>query len=371
MVTAPTLKEAYRKVRLLHGKDAVISGTRTVTVAGQDGLGQRKLVEVMVGNSAPAAIGYGRPDGRPALAARVSREQPDDVMRELDRIDALVREVTTELAALAAEGTGDDLPPGFRALGEAGTGDDTLRRLRQRFEAAGSGSFDPAGLRSWLAGQVRAADCDWDGFFGSHAFLGTDRSLRQDLVLATCGRFRELDRKLLLLVAFPQHEGVTARIQQDAARHGYDAAVIRRPEQLLTCEKHFADYDAVLLEMPDLDDPQLMENSAVRAWLADNPAFHRHLVVSLAADLASQPGAASVLREWNCDWLGIMQPEDFSRPGKLLDLIESMPLPVSLVGRRQPGGGCRVGIADSGELVAALLPAPESGAGMTTAGGGE
>lgn len=350
VVTAYSLKEAYRKVRLLHGDNAVIQGTRTVSVRMGNGLGTKKMVEVTVGE--PGIAGQGT---RPVVRPRPEiAPQAQAVQAELDRIDDLVADVQVELERVRALEEGPDPTSAASFLESLGTSRETVSRLAHRYRA--EKGQEPAGrdaFLSWLTGKLPAAECDWDGFYGSHAFLGLDRHARQELVFRTCAQFRELGREVLLLVAFPEHEGTIARLQAEASRHGYDAAVIRRPQQLQSCQEHFGDYDAVLFELPDLDDPVLAEFPEFQTWLVANTGFHRHMVVSLAADLPSAETGADLARTWNCDWLAVSRPRRFDREGKILDLLELISLPVSLDGASdREGGGVR--IARASDLVGRL-----------------
>ncbi|PIV80574.1 hypothetical protein COW53_08895 [bacterium CG17_big_fil_post_rev_8_21_14_2_50_64_8] len=350
MITGYSLKEAYRKVRLVHGENAVIQGTRTVAVRMGNGLGTKKMVEVTVGE--PGTGGQGN---KPVIHRRPEAGPPAQaVQAELDRIDNLVADVQVELERVHAREDGPVSSPATSYLESLGTSRETVLRLTHRYRAeTGQEPTERDAFLKWLTGKLSAAECDWDGFYGSHAFLGFDRHARQELVFRTCAQFRELGREVLLLVAFPEHEGTIARVQAEASRHGYDAAVIRHPRQLQSCQEHFGDYDVVLFELPDLDDPVLGEFPEFQTWLAANAGFHRHMVVSLGTDLPAAGTGADLARTWNCDWLAVSRPRRFEREGKILDLLELISLPVSLDGvSDREGGGVR--IARAADLVARL-----------------
>ncbi len=371
IVTASNLKEAYRKVRLIYGEDAAILGTRTVTMRSDNGLGQEKIVEItLAGTAAPerrdSGWTAGRPGYRPALAAAQVAGSASPALREaiaaeLDRIDDLVAEITSGLAAGPEPGGGGVDGTVGRVLAEAGTSHETIVRLRQRFEAETEGEFqDGPRLREWLAKQIPAADCDWDGFFGCHAFLGYSRPQRQELVFSTCARFRALGREILLLVVMPQNEGTVRRLQVEAARCGYDAAIVRNHEQLRRCEEHFDQYEAVVLELPDLDCEDMSGAAVAHGWLSGNAGFHRHLVVPLDGDLQEAPLLWQQARHWNCDWLAVSRPSRFNRTGKLFDILEKMPLPISLTARIS-GHETEVAIARAGELLAEIMDTEREG----------
>ncbi len=365
IVTGPNLKEAYRKVRLMYGEDAAILGTRTVTMRSANGLGQEKMVEVTLGKAEAAKPGLPPAARTPARDSRGAAEKKISAMgepalqqaisAELDRIDGLMAEISRDLQESRKPAV-SDLESGLGgALAAAGTSGGTIARLAQRYAAESGQEFqDGPRARQWLARQIPAADCGWDGFFGCHAFLGYARPQRLELVLSTCARFQEMGRKTLLLIMLPEHEGTIKRLQVEAARYGYDAAIIRNPDQLQRCREHFDQYDAVLLEMPDLDAPVMSESPVVHDWLAGNAGFHRHLVVPLDYDLADGNELTTQGRHWNCDWLAVSRPARFKRTGKLLDILEKMPLPVSLAAYRTDNR-TEVEIAHGDALLGAVL----------------
>ncbi len=371
IVTAPNLKEAYRKVRLIYGEDAAILGTRTVTMRSDNGLGQEKIVEITLaddastGKAAPArTVGHARfraPKEAVQAAGSGRSSLHEAISAELDRIDDLVAEISGGLATGRGAKSGPAGGTVGRVLAEAGTTPETIVRLVQRYEVETEGQFQEGPqLRQWLARQIPAADCDWDGFFGCHAFLGYSRPQRQELVLSTCERFRALGREILLLVVMPQNEGTVRRLQVEAARCGYDAAIIRNHEQLRRCEDHFDQYEAVVLELPDLDCEGMSGSTAVHDWLAGNAGFHRHLVVPLDGDLEDVPLLAHQARHWNCDWLAVSRPSRFNRTGKLFDILEKLPLPVSLTASIS-GQETKVTIARAGELLGEIMDTDRAG----------
>jgi len=163
------------------------------------------------------------------------------------------------------------------------------------------------------------------------------------------------------VTAFPEHEGVIARLQSEAAARGFDAAVVRREDQLQVCEDHFANYDVVLMDMPDFESPALESGPGVRDWVASHPGLHRHLVFDLAMDLEADPALGSRARSWNCDWVALVSQRTFGRKAKFLDLLEIASLPVSLMADRSAGSPCEIEIASGRALVEGLGLEVDSG----------
>ena len=92
----------------------------------------------------------------------------------------------------------------------------------------------------------------------------------------------------------------------------------------------------------------------MREHIVRNTSYHRHLVCPLDRDLRDAERLVAGSREWNCDWTALTRLDQVGRPGKLLDLLDQIPLPVSLLNRGpQPDGG--VVVADAGQLIDLVL----------------
>ena len=366
VVTAPTLKQAYKLVRERYGRNAVILGSRNIVRRQALGLGREKLVEVTVhpmGSKLAPAAGLGAPA---AARARSWQEGTDElaveIAREVERIETLVEEIAARRA--------DDRPdyrylreiPLARTLLEGGAGETTVDTLLKRF--AGETAKDPtdrAAVLAWLADNLRASNCRWDGFFGCHAFLGRAGSGRTSLVLASAARLKAQGRRTLVLSVLPSNSGAVRHLQIAAAQHGFDAAIIEKPERLPRSEAQLADYDAVLVDLPASDHPALRIGGTLHAWLAPNASFHRHLLVPLDLDTREYVDLDQQARQWNCDWVAVTAVDRTRFRARLLDLSETVPLPVSLLtsGPRSPEP---VAIATSDALLDLALGAEPAGA---------
>ena len=363
VITAPNLQDAYRRVRREFGGNAVILGTRSVTRRQETGLGREKLVEVLVQGPGGAG-GSGRPGAPTFTGLRESHGgrghpvgMPADILAEITRIENLAAAIESRLAAGALPDQALLSTPVAQSLLVAGTRPQTVQKLLQRYTSeTGASPDDPATVLAWLARQVRASNCDWDGFNGCHAFLGYSGSDRSELILATAARLQALGRLTLVLVLFPEDSGQVRRLQTEASKHGYDAAVLQKQTQLQRCEEHLARYDVVLMEMPDLERSLMASEGPLYRWLAPHAGFHRHLVAPLDSDLDDLAPLRDESRHWNCDWMAVTRTHRTRRPGKLLDLLEMLPLPVSLVMK----GGAAAAVPDiarSGDLLDGVLAA--------------
>lgn len=367
VITAPSLQTAHRRIRERFGDDAVILSTRSVARRHELGLGQKRGVEVTV-QPPTRGRGVARPV-LPSFTVTPDAAIAPDLLREIERIEALVEQV----AAGQERGRDDEAwlsrDPAAAPLLAAGVSPATVRRLLARCAAAlGRGVRDAAEMREWLTTQLRASNCGWEGFYGCHAFLGDSGCGRSDLVLAAAGRLQALGRRTLVLAALPSDPGHVHRLQDAAGDGGYDAAVVNEARHLPEAEPHFASYDAVLVELPRLDDPAMALGGPLHAWLAPHTGFHRHLVIAADRDPADQRDLPSAVRDWNCDWVAFSRLDRTSRPGKLLDLLESVPLAVSLVGRDPLHGG-DLAVGASAALAGLVLPPASAPAGRVDRGG--
>ncbi|MCB1183737.1 hypothetical protein KDM41_09895 [bacterium] len=364
-MTAATLKDAYRIVRQDYGEDAVILGTRTVNQRQELGLGHERRIEVTVQlpgdettNPAPAAA---RPRATRSLAARGATARPDasgEILAEVARIEELVAAIAADHARLTRHVRPHCDNRVAETLMENGASPEAVETLLTRFVSeTGLDPHDRPAAVTWLADSVQASNCTWDDFYGCHAFLGDAGSGRTDLVLTAAGLLQQRGRRTLVLSLMPPHGGDVRRLQGEAATGGFDAAVIRKAGQLAELEDHLAGYDVVLVDMPALGSAEMDESGPVHAWLARNATFHRHLLVPLDRDPRDMAGLRAAARTWNCDWIVLSRTDMTTRPAKMLDVLASVPVPVSLVGARPRSGGDGLEIAQSETLLDAMLAA--------------
>ncbi|HPF70549.1 MAG TPA: hypothetical protein PLQ13_07780, partial [Candidatus Krumholzibacteria bacterium] len=340
----------YRRIKRDYGDQAEVLDTRNVSRREAQGLGREKLVEVTI-----RVPGARRPD-RPERADRPAATVPgagavDDLVREVERIEALVEDLAAapKAPAQAARPALADL------LEDGGARRATVDHLLARFAAeTGHGPGDRAAFLTWLEGNLPASNCGWDGFYGCHAFLGAPGAGRTDLVLAAADRLQALGRRTLVLAVMPDDEGLIRRLQQAASDGGYDAAILRRAEQLQENADQLGDYDVVLVDLPALGSAAMAEGRPLHRWLAANTGFHRHFVMPLDADTGDLAELAPTIRAWSCDWLAIGRTDRSRRWAKLLDLTVTVGLPFSLLSR-DPRHGGEVGIAATGELLDRIL----------------
>ena len=360
VISAPTLKEAHRRVKAEFGDGAIILNTRNVIHREEMGLGQKKVVEVLVQDpSTPAPAGglghrHRRPrtDDTPATGTISVTEE--DLLREVERIETLVTEVTNQ-AATRQRSAAILENPLAETLHHGGVSVGTLEKIFARMSGeTGKSGRNRAQAISWLTDNLRASNCDWDGFYGCHAFLGKSGAGRTEMVLQAAARLRTLNRRTLVLSLFPANSGEVRYLQSEAGRHGFDAAVIRKEGQLAASESHLADYDVVLVDMPTLDHPVLAVGGELHSWLADNPGFHRHLLVAGDQDPTDVEDLVQAAKAWNCDWVAVSRLDQTRKPGKLLDFTDSVPLPLSLAGFG-PKADEPVEIAASGRLIDMIL----------------
>ena len=174
-VTAPSLEEAYRKVRARFGGDAVILDTRSVTVPGRAGLGLDRGVELLVARGDDVATEI--PTDAPALGELVQRLE-NEIARLETRIGEMEIDQGTDAFA-PGTGDGDDLVDGLVRLGTSPT---SAHGLAIRFRAENPGG--ETDFNTWLAGQLECADCTWGQVEGLHAFVGPSGSGKTRLALA-------------------------------------------------------------------------------------------------------------------------------------------------------------------------------------------
>ena len=354
VVEAPTLKEALRQVRNRYGKDARVIRSRSVTRRQPGSLGREKVVEVLV----EPADGGGRRrtsmGNRPAGVA-ASPTLTREIAAEVERIEDLVRQIAVDQAGHFHRRQRLTNNPVGEALVNAGADPGVVVRLSERFQAeTGADASDRTAFLQYLARNLPTGRGGWEGFAGTHVFLGAPGVGRTELVLAVAAKLATAGRQVLVLNLLPRHSGEVRRLQAEAAKHGYDAAVIQKPRQLNAAAEHLARYEAVLMDAPALGRAGNRGEEALQRDLIQNPSLHRHLVFPLDRDLRDCRSILDEARAWNCDWLALSRVDQTSLRGKILDLLDRFPLPVSLVGDRDWPEG-EPSVADPGFLTDLIL----------------
>ena len=330
VVTGPTLSEAFKRVRQEFGPEAVISGSRTRSRRKSNGWGTEKVIEVLVETGQP-----------------LSRETESDVegltveiREEMERLERMVQEICrtgTVPAAEALTATGNPLA---EHLVENGASQGAVDRLLTRFAGeTGMPRYDRPGAIAWLMeylGTGKRELTDWEG---NHVFLGEHATDRLGLVLHLARRMSETGRKILVISVLPDPDRDEPRLKNMASAAGYDAAVVRNVDQLPDMEVHLAGYDLVFLDLPGLTDHHLAEGGTIHRWLASNEKFHRHLLMPMDRDFRDLDDLREAVRCWNCDWLALTRLDGTRRAAKLLDLIDTIPLPISFMAENAVGEG--------------------------------
>jgi flagellar biosynthesis GTPase FlhF len=333
VISAPTLKEAHKIVRRKYGKNALILSTRTISRRQEMGLGQEKMVEVVVMDSTGTANNAQGSYPKTSASNVSSSELTHELNREVERIEALVQDITARQATMNDDSLAHN--PLAESLITAGASAPVVSTLLTRFTSeTGKDRADRVGALTWLKDQFPASNCGWDGFYGYHAFLGHSGAGRTDLVLEAAAKLQQQGRRTLVLSIMPSDPGAIKRLQREAGKQGYDAAIISKESQLSGSENHMSQYDVVLLDMPALDHPALRPGGRLHSWLATNPGFHRHILVPLDMDFQDLSEIKAIAKEWNCDWVVISRIDRSQRPGKIIDLYENIPLPISLTGMK-------------------------------------
>ena len=365
VVEASTLKEALRQVRARYGEDARVIRSRSVTRRQPGGLGREKVVEVLVepgsgSKRARGAAGVEPPGARPGFGAPAGLTR--EIAAEVERIEDLVRQIAVEQAGRQDRRRHLDGNPVAEALVAAGAYPGVVVRLCDRYQAeTGGDPRDRAGMLEYLTRSLPTGRGGWDTFEGVHAFLGAPGAGRTEMVLGVAARLVAAGRQVLVLSLLPRHGGDIRRLQAEAARHGYDAAVIQKPRQLAAAAEHVARYDVVLLDAPAFGLAGQDGMDVIRREIVQNPDIHRHLVFPLDRDLRDSGPMLDEARAWNCDWLAVSRVDQTGRRGKILDLVDRLPLPMSVVGDTAwPAGEPDVASADS--LTDLILGAARRGA---------
>ncbi len=354
VVEAPTLKDALRQVRQRYGEDARVIRSRTLTRRQPDGLGAQKVVEVLVEPSARHR------DGRSVSDLQPRRPHPwgqltGEIAAEVERIEGLVQQIAREQDRRAPATT---MAPRNRlaaALVESGTDPQVVSRLVERCRAeTGAREDDRAALLDHLTRSLPTGRGNWSDMGGTHVFLGPTGSGRTSLLLSVAAQLATDGRQVLVLSLLPRHGGEVRRLQAEAAAHGYDAAVIQKPRQLAAARDHLAGYDVVLVDAPPLGADGAADDLALCQEVIGNRAYHRHLVFPLDRDLRDADLVLEQARDLACDWLALTRLDQTRLRGKALNLLDRLPLPLSLLGSVQwPRGEAQ--LATAGLLVDLML----------------
>lgn len=325
VVSGASLNEAFKKVRRQFGEDAVISGSRNRTRRKNNGWGTEQIVEVLVESRGAAALGV---QETPLQSGDLTAE----IRYEVERLEKMVQEIIQpDEESPQGEADGRVNPLGEFLVGN-GASAGTVERLLTRF--AGETGMDrnnrPRAM-SWLTGFLGAGSGDPAALKGNHAFLCEHESDRLGCVLGAARRLHETGLKVLVLSVFPDPDSDMARLKAMAADTGHDAAVLRDVTQLDDLSESLKQYDSVLIDMPSFENPAMAGHGPLYTWLAAITGFHRHLQVPMDRDFLDLAELREAARTWNCDWLILTRTESTRRPAKLLDLLEAIPLPVSLL----------------------------------------
>jgi flagellar biosynthesis GTPase FlhF len=383
VVTAPTLKEALRRVRDRYGPDARL--VRSRSVKRPVGLGEERFIEVTVA-APPTRQATAGPDSftpgytasgtyPPAVAAAAGRTPlgqgetagpaphpiaapttvSAEIQREIARVEELVRDmVKPRRVAAISEATATH--PLAASLLAAGTSSRTAALIMERYADDFAGSGDPVrDLRPIVAGELRTAGEDWQDLRGCHVILGNEGCGKSELVLAVAAKLQGRGTKTLVLNLLPRHAGDLRRLQHEASRHGYDAAIIKQTSQLEMIWSHLERYEVVLIDTPPWLHPSLTVAGDVQRLIGQNAALQRHLLVPLDGDISDTENLRPLVRDWCCDWLGLTRTERTRKPGKIFDIAESLGLPISFL-TRGPWPARQVEIAGAGNLLRLIFP---------------
>ena len=333
VVTGRTLSETFKLVRQEFGPDAVISGSRTNTRRKSSGWGTEQVVEVLVEN--PGSSGAGS-----APSSSDQNQVTADIRREVERLEKMVEEIcdgetvgTTPMSAAVVNPLGEFLV-------DNGASEQAVARMLTRFSGeTGSAQDDRPAALAWLSSYLGSGNLSLADFTGTHAFLGEHTGDRLNLVLHLARRMTQLGQRVLVVSIMPDSDRHLPLLRSLATEAGHDAAVIQDPDQLGEIDSHIQEYDLVLLDMPALTDSVFEEGGTIHKWLAGNLQIQRHLQVPMDRDFLDLADLRDAAREWNCDSLALTRLDGTRRPAKILDLIDTIPLPVSILSENTLGKG--------------------------------
>jgi hypothetical protein len=357
VVAAPTLGEALRRARRRYGSDVRIHGSRTVKRPSR--LGEERWIEVLVelptGESARA-----EPAQRNAgIYAAAAPDATEEIARELARIEKLIAAITRREGGTASP-RGSAADAAAETLIAAGARPPTAARWLERWrEERGDAPKSGAALLEFAAGHLVTSRAHWTSFGGCHLFLGGEGCGKTELVLATAAKLQGVGRRPLVLSLLPNHPGVVRRLQAEASRHEYDAAILRDVKQFERSLTRFDGYDAVLVDTPALLEPLLGDRRELQDRLGQAATVHCHVVVPLDADLRDLDPLWQAARGWQCDWLAVTRTDRSALPGKVLDLAALSGLPFSLLAS-DPWARRRVEIASEASLQKLLSRADDA-----------
>jgi hypothetical protein len=333
VVTGRTLSETFKLVRQEFGPDAVISGSRTNTRRKSSGWGTEQVVEVLVENPGTSSAGAGNSNPDPDLVTA-------NIRREVERLEKMVEDICDGEPVGNTHSSAPAVNPLGEFLVENGASVQAVDRMLTRFSGeTGSARDDRPAALAWLSSYLGSGQLSLTDFSGTHAILGEHSGDRLDLVLQLAGRMTKLGRRVLVVSLMPDPDRHLPLLRSLASQAGHDAAVVQDPDQLSEIDSHIQEYDLVLLDMPALADPVFEEGGPIHKWLAGNLQIHRHLQVPLDRDFLDLSDLRDAARVWNCDSLALTRLEGTRRPAKILDLVDTIPLPVSILADSALGGG--------------------------------
>jgi hypothetical protein len=330
VVTGPTLSEAFKRVRQEFGPEAVISGSRTRSRPKGNGSETEKVFEVLVETGDPLSRGTDTNE----------ENLTEEIRQEVERLEKMVQEICRTGTGPTEEASTAPGNPLAEHLVENGASRNAVDRLLTRFAGeTGKPRNDRPGAIAWLMGYLGTGKAELAQWEGNHVFLCEHDADRLGLVTQLARRMAETDRRVLVISVLPDPDRDEPRLKNKASNAGYDAAVVRNVDQLQDMEDHLAGYDLVFLDLPGLTDPHLAEGGPIHRWLASNPKFHRHLLMPMDRDFLDLDDLREAVRSWNCDWLALTRMDGTRRAAKLLDLIDSIPLPISFMAENVLGEG--------------------------------
>jgi len=371
-VRADDLTQALARVRLTYGKDAMVLGTRTVTVPDAQSLRPRRQVEVTVvdPNAQSRAMGAGEtPWTRAYEEAAGSTDSAfeadtptdeesvdlsdvvfDDTELEtrVDRLDTIahrVRDLTSKLDGMQDE-AGDY--PLAHALRAAGTTEETIQHLAGSFRlAVRGGDANETAARRHLSRFVRGTRAiEVAHLRGEHWFLGRAGSGKTTLVLYLAGCLRAAGLDAAVIAVAPPHAGEVERLRGAERALGISLHVVEDLDGMNTARRETSECDAVLVDTPCFVGKELP--------IAPPEHAQRHLVVPLGEAREHLRAHLDRASGWQADCLALTQMDLYPRPGRLVDLAVESGRPVSLLQGRQEGT-IRVAVARGEGLLTAVL----------------
>ena len=326
VVSGATLGEAFKNVKARFGPDAVIAGSRTRNYSDEEGRATAPMVEVTV------AIGGGNHQ-LPLGKEFPERGLTAEIRYEVDRLERMVEDIIKPredgTPQEPVNGSGFPLAEFLRDNGASG---EAVDRMLTRFAGeTGLDKGDRPGAITWLENNLGNGPGPIEEWRGTHAFFVEHPSDRLDLVLRLAKRATESGRHVLAVSVLPDPDRDLSRLQNQAESGCFDAAVVRDASQLGRLETELEGYDLILVDLPSLVDPAMVEDGTVPVLLNTMTGIKRHLRVPLDRDFLDLDDLRDSARFWGCDWLVLDRVYATRRPAKILDLVETIPLPVFLL----------------------------------------